>query len=99
MNLENENAPEIISRLNEELYEKYGEHDLDYFYYSTDGFNREVIKIFEYTIWDSENDSRLVVNEEAKCGEQYYESLEIYLRREYNNLLLRLTCRRLNETI
>ena len=99
MNLENENAPEIIGKLNEELYEKYGEYDLDYFYYSTDGFNREVIKIFEYTIWDSEKDTSLVVNEEAKCGEQYYESLEIYLRREYNNLLLRLACRRLNETI
>jgi len=98
MNLNNENVVDIVENLNVELYEKYGISDLNYFIYSTNG-SEEKITVFGFTIWFSEEDNRVVINEDAIGSEPYYEDLETYLRREYNNLLRRLACRKLDETI
>lgn len=99
MNLNNEDTVQIVKKLNDELIEKYGECEPGYFTYETDRYYYEHVKVFGNIIWDSENDDRRVVNEEAKGDEDYYESLETFLRREYNDLIHRLAVRKLYEPI
>ncbi len=82
-NITSQNIVDIIGNLNQELYEQLeGWVDITYITYSTDGYI-DIIKFFDYTIWNSDDDCRDYINEET--GEK--ENLEIYLRREINRFI------------
>ena len=72
------NKSEIISDLNHELYERFGEVELC-FLYSTSGYYESVL-FGDHIIWHSEDDDRQWIEET-----QDYEPFEPFIKKVFNN--------------
>lgn len=72
-----EDLCEIISNLNDELYDNFSETELC-FGYSTNGYV-EIITFADTILWDSENSDRKWIEEEKR-----YEDFEPYIKSVYN---------------
>ena len=68
---------EIVSELNGELYDRFGETELS-FIYVTNGYC-EYISFGETIIWNSEDDGRLWIEDEND-----YEPLIPFVKRNFN---------------
>jgi len=79
-----ENIANIVSELNQELYDRFGEVE-SAFMYSTNGY-AEVVSFNESVIWCSEMDDR-EFNEE-KNG---YEPFEPFIKRQFNEYVDKLS--------
>ena len=81
MDTQPENLAELVGTLNDEVFE---EGDIEYialFETSSIGYAHQ-IKYLGVCLWCSENDERVYVDEE----ECIYESLEVFIRREANQM-------------
>ena len=74
---------EIVSELNAELYDRFGEVELS-FNYSTNGYF-DLIYFGEALIWCSEMDERLWIEEKND-----YEPLAPFIRKSFNEWVDRL---------
>jgi hypothetical protein len=73
----------IVSNLNNEIYEQIENNEMNYLDYLTDGYV-EIIEFIGYPIWNSEDDNRKWINDHER------EDLETYLRNEITNLIQKL---------
>ena len=74
---------DIVSDLNNELYEKIGETERK-FYYSSDGYI-DCIWFGTELLWDSDNDDREYIEENND-----YEPLKPFIKRAFNNYVNKL---------
>jgi len=71
---------QIVNELNQELYEKNGEVELeDNFYYSTDG-DVDAILFGDKVLWHSENDDRKFIEDKND-----YEDFKPFIINVFNN--------------
>jgi hypothetical protein len=72
----------IVSDLNQELYDRFGEVESSFSYCSNGGYL--TISFDNMVLWDSESDDRAWVNDEEM------EPLDVSIRKAFNNKLDKL---------
>lgn len=81
----------LVDDLNTELYEQHGE-EVRLFTYVTTGYY-QLIQFQSENLWNSENDSREYVEDTDE-----YETMDEFLRREFNKLTTSIGALKVNET-